>query len=116
MNQRELGQWGEEIAASYLVKKGLKIVERNVQTRYGEIDIVALDRQTLVFVEVKTRRQARYGLPVESVTRKKQQKLRELALHYLQMNKGASSFRFDVCSIVLAANQKYEIVHIPHAF
>lgn len=116
MNRRELGQWGEEIAASYLVKKGLKIVERNVQIRSGEIDIVALDRQTLVFVEVKTRRQTKYGLPFESVTRKKQQKLRELALYYLQMHKGASSFRFDVCSIVLPANQKYEIVHIPHAF
>lgn len=116
MNRRELGQRGEEIAATYLREKGLRIIERNVQTKHGEIDIVAIDRETLVFVEVKTRRQIKYGLPVESIHRKKQQKLRELALYYLQANYHTKSFRFDVCSIIWAVDGIPQIIHIPHAF
>lgn len=117
MNRVELGRWGEEVAANYLTERGYKIVQRNVYLKNGEIDLIMLDGDTLVFVEVKTRSQLLYGTPAESVNRKKQQKLRELALAYFQLQ-GLyySSFRFDVCSVVHSTGKPVEIQHIPYAF
>ncbi|WP_276661388.1 YraN family protein, partial [Syntrophomonas wolfei] len=60
---RELGLWGEELAAQYLGKKGYKILERNFYTRYGELDLVCEKDDNIVFVEVKTRRSTRFGSP-----------------------------------------------------
>ena len=67
-----LGTWGENFAASYLRKQGLKILQRNLRTPVGEIDIVARDRKALVFVEVKTRQSRQYGTPQEAVGAHKQ--------------------------------------------
>jgi len=71
-----LGKKGEEIAVNFLQKQGYKILERNFKKRYGEIDIVALDGNSLVFIEVKTRFSEEYGSPEESVT---SWKLRQIA-------------------------------------
>lgn len=64
----DVGKLGEDLASSYLKKKGYKILERNFRIRGGELDIVAYERDTLVFVEVKTRTSHTYGLPEESIT------------------------------------------------
>lgn len=71
MNRQNLARLGEEKAKQYLLSKGYKILEKNFRSRYGEIDIVALDKDTLVFVEVKTRYSEEYGKPEEAITKRK---------------------------------------------
>ena len=79
-----LGAQGESIAAAHLEASGLKITARNFRTRYGEIDLIAEDGDTLVFVEVKTRRGGTFGTPEEAVTARKRQHLAMAAAIYLQ--------------------------------
>ncbi|MFS0553013.1 YraN family protein [Brevibacillus sp. 179-C9.3 HS] len=99
-SRRLLGQRGEKLAESYLVNKGLRIVDRNVRTKRGEIDLIALDGTCMVFVEVRTRSSQMFGTAAESITWKKKQKLRELAIEYLhQASQPVPSFRFDVIAI-----------------
>ena len=106
------GDIGEDAAAKFLVKKGFKIVERNFKSKLGEIDIVALDGDTLVFVEVKNRTTAKFGLPREAVDFNKQQKLIKNALYYIQTtNAYKVKKRFDVVEIL-----DEKITHIPNAF
>jgi putative endonuclease len=78
-----LGRNGEQAAADYLETEGFRILARNWRCADGEIDIVAMDRHTLVICEVKTRSGARYGTPLESVTRLKRNRLRRLAVRWL---------------------------------
>ena len=96
-----LGKKGENVAAHYLKKKGYKIVDKNFTTPFGEIDIIAWDGATLVFIEVKTRKSARYGHPFESVTRQKIKKISKVALYYLKRFKTIPRARFDVLDIFL---------------
>ena len=99
---RKTGKRGEEIAVNYLKQNGYEIIEQNYFYNHGEIDIVAKDGMTLVFVEVKSRRSIRFGQPEESVTPKKQELLRRTAEGYvLQNNIGEMNCRFDVVSIVM---------------
>jgi putative endonuclease len=96
------GKNGEELAAEYLVEAGYKIVERNYRCAFGEIDIVAEEGQTLVFVEVKSRRSEAYGSPQMAVSRGKQKKISQVALHYLQERRlNHRSARFDVVAVKL---------------
>ncbi|ATF14208.1 YraN family protein [Brevibacillus sp. HB1.2] len=98
--RRLLGQKGEQLAESYLVNKGFCIVDRNVRTKRGEMDLIALDGNCLVFIEVRTRSSQSFGSAGESITWKKKQKLRELAIEYLQKNsQPIPAFRFDVIAI-----------------
>ncbi|QRG65526.1 YraN family protein [Brevibacillus choshinensis] len=119
--RRALGQRGEELAEKFLCQKGYEIVGRNVRTKRGEIDLIAIDNDTLVFVEVRTRSSVTYGSAAESVTWKKQQKLRELALDYLRTYSAfVPAFRFDVVGIHCPRNgegsEESKIDHIKHAF
>jgi len=85
MQREDRGAWGEQYAAQYLQEQGYEIVEQNYRYgRVGEIDIVARDGDTWVFVEVKTRRSHRFGLPEEAVTLAKQTQLRKLAVAQLR--------------------------------
>ncbi len=77
-----LGAWGEQFAADYLEQRGYRVLDRNVRRREGEIDLVALDGDTLVFVEVKLRRSTAMGGAVEALSGSKQRRLRELATAY----------------------------------
>jgi putative endonuclease len=86
-----LGQSGEQAAADYLQTEGFRILARNWRCADGEIDIVAVDRRTLVVCEVKTRSGNRYGTPLESVSRLKRNRLRRLAVRWL----AAHGVRFD---------------------
>ena len=84
----ELGRIGEELAAAALEAHGLEIVERNVRTPFGEIDIVARDRDGLVFVEVKTRSSAGAGQPYDAVDRPKRERMDACACAFLEQRVG----------------------------
>jgi putative endonuclease len=113
---KELGEQGEELAVRFLIRKRYRILARNWRDRGGEIDIVARDGGTLVFVEVKTRTSDTFALPVESVGYEKQRKLRRLAERYT-MRSGMSECeaRFDVVSVIMRG-AKPEIEHLTNAF
>ena len=101
MNNVELGKKGEDEAVALLKKSGYKVLERNVRTRIGEIDVVARDGQFLCFVEIKARTGTRFGLPEESVNRWKVRKLTLLAQIYLKFRKlPEQAIRFDVVSVL----------------
>ena len=97
---RTIGRNGEEIAAEYLRNNGYRIVEKNYKNRFGEIDVIAKDGNTVVFIEVKTRNTPSYGTPSSAVDSKKQQRIGKVALTYLT-KKGLTQHpvRFDVVSI-----------------
>ena len=82
MSTRDLGNLGEELAIELLKKNGYKILQRNFQCKLGEIDIIALDKNTLVFVEVKTRWSKEFGLPEESITPWKIRKISQVSQYY----------------------------------
>jgi putative endonuclease len=110
------GKEGEEIAVAYLKKNGYRIVETNFRCPIGEIDIIAKEKNDLVFVEVKTRRSNELGYPEQAVGVKKQKKMSQLALWYLQNKKITdTSARFDVVAIILKQG-KNEIKLIKNAF
>ena len=81
--KKEAGRLGEELSVLMLEERGYEILERNYRCRFGEIDIIALRRDILTFVEVKTRSGEHYGTAAEAVTWSKQQKIRQTALHFL---------------------------------
>ena len=97
----ESHHWSEDIAAEFLQRQGLVRLVTNYRNRTGEIDLIMIDDQTLVFVEVKQRRDNRFGLPEESVGMAKQAKLRRTAASYLQRYDRLQSWscRFDVVAI-----------------
>lgn len=107
----DIGTNYETVAAGFLQKLGFKIVEKNFKVKTGEIDIIALDKKILVFVEVKFRKNNNYGNPCEFVTIQKQQKIIKAALLYIKKNNIKTDFRFDVVSICGS-----EIEHIKNAF
>ena len=80
----KLGEEGEKLAIDYLKEKGYKIIRHNYKTPIGEIDIIASEGDTLVFIEVKTRESIRYGLPFEAVNNSKRRKITNVALLYLK--------------------------------
>jgi putative endonuclease len=97
---QQFGEKGETLAAWYLKKNGYKIIEQNYRNQLGEIDIIARDRKTIVFVEVKSRRSIRYGSPKWALTPKKQRKISMVALYYLKTTRQTNvKARFDVVSI-----------------
>jgi len=104
----------EEIAKKYLIKNDYKIIEQNFISKFGEIDIIALKAGIICFVEVKGRKNTKYGLPRESVTTNKQKKIILCAKYFLLQNKYYDiQCRFDVIEIVL---DEKKIEHIEDAF
>jgi putative transposase len=103
---RGLGDAGEDLAAAALKQQGYKVLERNYACPLGEIDLIARQGKYLVFVEVKTRKSARFGSPQEAVHAAKQARLRRLADYYLKQKRlHAAMVRFDVVAITLAESQ-----------
>ena len=99
------GEAGEQLGEHFLLSRGYRILGRNVRTPFGEIDRVALDRGTLVFVEIKTRRSKAFGFPEEAVTRAKRRRLARLASWYgaMQGARANQPVRFDVLAIQFRA-------------
>jgi putative endonuclease len=102
LKRKDTGLKGEKATAEYLLKKGYRIICRNYECPLGEIDLIVKTGQVLVFVEVRTRTGVSFGLPQESVTWRKQQKLRQLAWYYLKAHgETNTSCRFDVVAVIL---------------
>ncbi len=116
MNSRkQTGRHGEDIATAYLAKKGYKINGRNWRCPVGELDIIAEDGNTLVFVEVRTRSSHRYGSAEESITPAKQARLIELSHSYLQaMEISDHPWRIDVVAVQLGPGCP-QINHVENA-
>ncbi len=103
-SRRRLGNWGEHMAAIQLEAEGYAIVARNWRCAAGEIDLVARDGETLVFVEVKTRRGRAYGAPEEALTPRKAQKLLQLGAQYVyEQALGDVNWRIDLVAVELDA-------------
>ncbi len=97
---QQFGKESESVAVKHLKKQGYKIVEQNYRTKLGEIDIIATDKDTIVFVEVKARKSLNFGNPKLAVTSSKQKKISMVALCYLKSTKQSNKkARFDVVSI-----------------
>ncbi len=97
---QQFGEKGESIAVNCLKKQGYRIIELNYRTKLGEIDIIAKQGETLVFIEVKARKSSRFGRPELAVTPKKQRKISMVALYYLKSTKQSNAkARFDVVAI-----------------
>lgn len=118
----EIGRYGEQIAAQHLVDAGLEILDRNWRCSRGELDIVARERQTLVFCEVKTRTSEAFGPPQGAVDRHKAARLRRLALLWLshQRDNGNTgnwpALRFDVVAVLCSQGGAPSVTHIRSAF
>jgi len=106
------GKQGEDIAVAYLKKRGYKIIERNYICLFGEIDIVAKDENTLVFVEVKSRKSEVFGDPQVAVGLAKQKRMSKISLKYLEeKNLYPCNARFDVVAIkILPAGNTIELI------
>lgn len=118
VEKREIGDFGEQTAAEYLIAKGMQIIKRNFYCRAGELDIIARDGEYTVFVEVKTRKSTKYGTAGEFVDWRKQEKLIKTALYYTG---GADiAMRFDVVEVYyhIAGGEKVidSVNHIENAF
>jgi putative endonuclease len=113
-----LGTQGETLALDFLKKKGLRILARNYRFGKKEIDIIAQERGTVCFIEVKTRSSQEFGLPQEALTYRKIQHLTQLALGYIKRYKlSKCDFRFDVVSVLWENNKKEPVIdYIKDAF
>ncbi len=118
--KKEIGYLGEELATKYLKEKNYEIIQRNFICRQGEIDIIALDKtkKELVFIEVKTRTNNKYGNPSESVNENKQKHIYRTAEYYTYKNKlDKMLIRFDIIEININISKKtYKLNHIYKAF
>jgi len=111
-SQQQFGEKSESIAARYLKKHGYKIIEQNYRTKLGEIDIIAREKDTIVFIEVKARKSKHFGNPKWAVTPKKQRKISMVALWYLKATRQSNAkARFDVVSIISSQdNPSIEVI------
>jgi putative endonuclease len=110
---RTLGAMGEEAAARHLGRKGYVILDRNVRTPAGELDLVASQGEYLVFVEVKARRNRSHGLPEEAITPRKKKHLLESAQHYLQESgRMDTPWRIDVVAVEYALGETIERIEV----
>jgi putative endonuclease len=111
MEKKELGKKGEEVAIRFLKKRGYRIIEKNYVCKMGEMDIIAREKDTLAFIEVKTRTSTEFGPPQLAVNSSKQKQLSKVALNYLKEKKLEDvKARFDVVAILLG--QKGEEIEL----
>jgi putative endonuclease len=117
-NKRDIGKEGEDIAAKYLIEKGFNIVARNYHySTKGEIDIVANDKNQLVFIEVKSRINLEYGEPEYAINPKKIRQIKKMAELYLfDKEIEEADCRFDIVAIILGDGKNPEINHYENAF
>ena len=114
-NRKDTGNIGEDIVAKYLEEKGYEIIERNFRCKLGEIDIIAQDKEEIVFIEVKTRKILSYGNPADSVNEPKQKHIYKAAEYFLLINNKLDDFtRIDVIEVYLN-DTGYKINHIKKA-
>ncbi|OGP67884.1 MAG: YraN family protein [Deltaproteobacteria bacterium RBG_13_47_9] len=116
MQKKELGKKGEELALHFLKKRGYRIITKNYVCKMGEMDIIAIEKDTLVFVEVKTRTTTTFGPPQLAVNSSKQRQLSKIALNYLKEKQLIDrKARFDVVAVLLGSKGE-EVELIRDAF
>lgn len=117
VDRRALGRWGEDLAVQHLVVQGYEVLDRNWRCSEGELDVVAREAGSLVFVEVKTRSTLSFGDPAEAVTRTKARRIHRLAARWLAERRpcGAWDLRFDVVSVLRTPGQP-QVVLLRGAF
>ena len=114
---KTLGKQGEALAAEYLRFHGYRVCAQNYRVRIGELDIIAMKQDVIVFVEVKTRRSLNCGFPAESVNFYKQQKIIKTAQFFLrQRHLEGCPCRFDVIEVYVRPERTWEVRHIQGAF
>ncbi len=111
---KELGKEGEKLAAKYLINQHYKILDKNFYTRTGEIDIIAKEKQEIVFIEVKTRSNYKYGEAIDAVDMNKMKHIYKAAQYYIYQKKIENQpIRFDIIEIYInITRKKYYINHI----
>ena len=115
----ELGNNGEQEAATYLKRQGYRIIDKNVRFSIGEIDIIAKIGTTIVLVEVKTRRSNEYCHPIEVVDKKKREKIKKMGQWYYRNKKHADrgfAMRFDIITVIWPEDKQPMIEHFVDAF
>lgn len=112
----KLGAAGEEIATKYLEEKGYKILARNYRYQRAEVDIIAQKNLVLVFAEVKTRGTNKHGFPEEFVNARKIELFLLAAEEYIYQNNWPHDIRFDILSVSVSFNGKFQVHHIEDAF
>lgn len=112
--RKEVGKSAEDLALKEIKKQGLKVIERNFKTKFGEIDILAKDKEAIVIVEVKAKTQEEFGDPKEAVDWKKQRKLWQLG-RFLEMKYPRRSIRIDVVAIKFLEDKPPIIEYIKNA-
>lgn len=113
MTRKDTGNLGEKLAIDFLKKRGFRIIETNYRCRYGEIDIVTRKKDYLVFVEVRTRTNRKFGTPEDSVSTAKKTRMRRAAEHYCQSHeKLPENWRIDLLAIELKGNGRPERMEI----
>lgn len=112
----QIGKKGEDIAADFILKLGYEIVLRNYRKGRFEIDIIAKDKNRLVFIEVKLRKSNTYGFPEEAVTKNKIEQIKSAAESYIFEIDWKFDIRFDIISITSSSKNNPEIVHLVDAF
>ncbi|HGJ64241.1 TPA: YraN family protein [bacterium] len=117
-SKKQVGDKGEDIASDFLTKKGYEVIQRNYRCRFGEIDIIAEHDGTIIFVEVKTRHTASFGMPQEAITASKIRKISKTAVLYVQERALIDhACRFDVIAITYPKySLEPNILHIENAF
>ena len=115
-SHNELGRWGEDVAANYLEHQGYTIMERDWKSGHRDLDIIARDGDTVVFVEVKTRRNRMFTDPEMAVDYQKIRNLQQAANHYVKYRHIDNDIRFDIITIVGTTDDNYDVDHIKDAF
>ena len=114
MKAKDIGNLGEDLAVKFLLEKGYELLERNFFKPFGEIDIIAKDKDYLVFIEVKARKNVNFGFPREFVNKNKIKKIQDVAQMYmLEKNLFGIKIRFDVIEIIF---DEHKSTHIENAF
>jgi putative endonuclease len=111
----EIGKIGEEIALKFIKKLGYEVLEQNWRFRKYEVDLIALDKETLVVIEVKTRKSDAFGSPDVFVDKKKQRLLIKAVNEYINQKQLENEIRFDIISVLYDNNQE-KVEHIKEAF
>ena len=107
--QKQIGKRGESIAAEFLRQNGFQLLEQNFTSRYGEIDLVAIKSDCVVFVEVKTRTTQTFGMPEDSVTPAKLERIQNAGLIWLQEHPEApGDWRIDVVAILMDSHHQVQ--------
>lgn len=112
----ETGQYGEDVAVKHLREEGYDILERNYRFSKAEIDIIAKEKEVLVFIEVKTRSYNYYGEPEEFVTPQKETLMLDAAYHYMEQINHEWEIRFDIISVLMKDKGNYKLKHFKDTF